>query len=125
MTRDNPAALRLRFQLLSMADASTALSAPTDNQRNAVRGFCRWAETVALKALPVELDVILLYMQHRVHFDQIDTSTLELDLNAISAWHISAAQALRRPSLQNPVTLATVRYETKVVGKRMKNWLGP
>lgn len=64
-------------------------------------------------------------MQHRLHIDSVDTSTLELDLNALSAWHISAAQALRRPSLQNPIKLASVRYTSKVFGKRLKKQAKP
>jgi hypothetical protein len=48
LLEDNDEAFRRRFQLLSMAEASTALSAPTDNQRNTVRAYCRWAESVAL-----------------------------------------------------------------------------
>ena len=122
---DNDEAFRRRFQLLSMGDASTALSAPTDNQRNTVRAYCRWAESVALRALPADLGVVQMYMQHRLHFDNVDTSTLELDLNALSAWHISAALALRRPSLQNPVKLASVRYTTKVLGKKLKKLAKP
>ena len=125
VTGDSDAAMRRRFTLLSLADASTALTAPTDNQRSSVRAYCRWAETVALRPFPANLDTLLLFMQHRLHIDQVDTSTLELDLNALSAWHISAAQALRRPSLQNPVKDATVRYETKILGKRLKKTARP
>ena len=70
---DDVEAFRRRFHLLSMAEASTALSAPTDNQRLSVRAYCRWAEAVALRALPASLDVVLLYMQHRLHVDSVDT----------------------------------------------------
>ena len=125
VTTDNDDALRRRFMLLSLADASAALTAPTDNQRNTVRAYCRGAETVALHPLPANLDTLLIYVQHRLHIDKVDTSTLELDLNALSAWHISAAQALRRPSLQNPVKDATVRYETKILNKKLKKKARP
>mmetsp|Transcript_35206 Transcript_35206/g.86371 ORF Transcript_35206/g.86371 Transcript_35206/m.86371 type:complete len:384 (-) Transcript_35206:446-1597(-) len=125
LQEDNEEAFRRRFELLSMVDASAALTAPTDNQRNSVRAYCRWGESVALRCLPADQNVIELYQQHRLHFDQVDTSTLELDLNALSAWHISAALALRRPSLQNPVKLAAVRYASKVFGKKMKKTARP
>jgi len=122
---ENEDAFGRRFALLCLADASIALAAPSDNQRYAIRAYCRWAETVALQALPADLDVILLFLQHRLHVDKVDTSTLELDVNALSAWHVSAAQAMRYPSLQNPAKLAAVRYETRIFGKTLKKLARP
>lgn len=125
VTTDNEDAVRRRFTLLSLADASLALTAPTDNQRSSVRAYCRWAESVALRPLPATLDTLLLYVQHRLHIDQVDTPTIELDLNSLSTWHLSAAQALRLPSLQNPVKTATVRYEMRILNKKLKKKARP
>ena len=74
-----------------------------------MKKFARWCEEMMLVALPAHPDVINLYLQHRLHEDGLDTSTTELDVQAISAWHVSAQVAFQSSSLPNPAKWLSVK----------------
>jgi hypothetical protein len=96
------------------------LSAPRYGQVALVKKYARWCEEMLLVALPAHPDVINLYLQHRLHEDGVDTSTTELDVQAISAWHISAQVAFHNSSLPNPAKTAALRFEMKSFAKKLK-----
>jgi hypothetical protein len=93
-----PDVARRRSVLLLLRTASMPLSAPRYGQVALVKKYARWCEEMLLVALPAHPDVINLYLQHRLHEDGVDTSTTELDVQAISAWHISAQVAFQKSS---------------------------
>ena len=116
---DDESASNNRLTLLTLRVASMALVAPSSSHRLGVAAFARWAESLGLQALPSSADVIGLYSLHRLHLAQVDTTTVAHDVEAISAWHISAAVAFE-VALPNPAKAAHLRFQQKKHEKHLK-----